>query len=142
MANELAASNVIRFATSPREGRRNGCTMTVVNDATEGRVTVRFRRPKGFRSVLVDVMTGSDNESHFSFLGTLRGEQVVISAKSKAGDKGLRAQSILNWTFAAAGRDDLRSVRVLHEGRCGRCGRKLTVPASIDTGLGPECRGK
>jgi len=140
--NELSANNVISFANSPREGRRKGATMTVVNDATGGRVTVRFRKPKGFNSVLVDVMTGSDNEEHFSFLGTLRGEQVVISPKSKAGDKGQRARTILNWTFAAAGRDDLRTVRCLHEGRCGRCGRKLTVPASIDSGLGPECRGK
>lgn len=29
-----------------------------------------------------------------------------------------------------------------HSGRCGRCGRKLTVPSSIQTGLGPECAEK
>ena len=28
---------------------------------------------------------------------------------------------------------------VFHEGRCGRCGRKLTTPESIKRGLGPEC---
>lgn len=26
-----------------------------------------------------------------------------------------------------------------HEGKCGKCGRALTVPASIATGLGPDC---
>jgi hypothetical protein len=26
-----------------------------------------------------------------------------------------------------------------HAGKCGRCGRKLTVPQSIETGIGPEC---
>jgi hypothetical protein len=26
-----------------------------------------------------------------------------------------------------------------HEGRCGRCGRRLTVPDSIASGYGPEC---
>lgn len=26
-----------------------------------------------------------------------------------------------------------------HEGRCGRCGRRLTVPESIESGFGPEC---
>lgn len=26
-----------------------------------------------------------------------------------------------------------------HIGKCGRCGRKLTTPKSIETGLGPEC---
>ncbi len=30
----------------------------------------------------------------------------------------------------------------MYEGRCSRCGRKLTVPASIHHGLGPECAGK
>ncbi len=28
---------------------------------------------------------------------------------------------------------------VYHSGRCGRCGRELTVPASILSGIGPEC---
>jgi hypothetical protein len=27
-----------------------------------------------------------------------------------------------------------------HEGICGRCGRRLTVPESIESGFGPECR--
>ena len=29
-----------------------------------------------------------------------------------------------------------------HAGRCGRCGRRLTVPASIASGFGPECAGR
>jgi len=28
---------------------------------------------------------------------------------------------------------------VRHEGTCGRCGRKLTHPESIDRGIGPDC---
>jgi len=30
-------------------------------------------------------------------------------------------------------------VEVWHEGRCARCGRRLTVPESISSGFGPEC---
>jgi hypothetical protein len=30
-------------------------------------------------------------------------------------------------------------VEVWHEGTCGKCGRALTVPSSIENGLGPEC---
>jgi hypothetical protein len=32
-------------------------------------------------------------------------------------------------------------VTVFHEGRCGKCNRKLTDPTSIRIGLGPVCRG-
>ena len=31
---------------------------------------------------------------------------------------------------------------IWHEGTCGRCGRALTVPSSIASGLGPECASK
>lgn len=31
------------------------------------------------------------------------------------------------------------SVEVLHVGKCSRCGRRLTNPESIHTGLGPAC---
>jgi hypothetical protein len=33
-------------------------------------------------------------------------------------------------------------LEVWHEGRCGACGRRLTVPESIERGLGPECYGR
>jgi hypothetical protein len=33
----------------------------------------------------------------------------------------------------------LAKVEIWHEGRCGRCARRLTVPASIVIGIGPEC---
>ena len=30
-------------------------------------------------------------------------------------------------------------LEVKHSGKCGRCGRPLTNPTSIDRGIGPEC---
>jgi hypothetical protein len=33
-------------------------------------------------------------------------------------------------------------LEIWHEGRCARCNRRLTVPASIASGFGPECAGK
>ena len=144
----LKAENILGFMNSPRAGRRKGATATLVNDATGNRITVRFRRPNDkdgnpFKSVMVDLMTGSDNEESFSFIGTLNGDTVRISPKQRTNlQKAQLAGTILNWTIAHAAADDLRTVRVLHSGSCGRCGRKLTVPESIDTGLGPECAGR
>lgn len=41
-----------------------------------------------------------------------------------------------------AGRQEPEGYVIKHAGRCGRCGRILTVPESIDLGLGPECAGR
>jgi hypothetical protein len=30
-------------------------------------------------------------------------------------------------------------VEVWHEGFCGKCGKRLTVPNSIEIGIGPDC---
>ena len=35
--------------------------------------------------------------------------------------------------------DDTQWAAVLLAGACGRCGRPLTVPSSIDRGIGPDC---
>ena len=32
-----------------------------------------------------------------------------------------------------------KNLKIRHEGRCGRCNRKLTTPDSIDSCFGPEC---
>lgn len=37
---------------------------------------------------------------------------------------------------------ELPLLEIWHEGKCARCGRKLTVPESIERGIGPECWGK
>lgn len=37
---------------------------------------------------------------------------------------------------------DSPQVEFRHAGRCGRCGRVLTHPESIDSGMGPECSGR
>lgn len=141
MSNVLSASNVLPYVMAPREGRRNGCTMTVVNDATGGRVTVRFRKPSGFDKVVVDVMVNNDNEEGFAYAGVLVGTNLSISSKCKTPtEKVLYAKKVLDWTLNAAVKGNLKTVRCLHEGRCARCGKKLTVPESIDSGLGPECR--
>jgi hypothetical protein len=53
------------------------------------------------------------------------------------------ALSVVAWTWFCRHlfeRDTVPDgLEVWHEGRCGRCNRKLTVPASIESGFGPEC---
>jgi len=32
--------------------------------------------------------------------------------------------------------------KIQHEGKCGKCGKPLTNPVSIETGIGPTCAGR
>lgn len=121
------------------------------------------------RPIFAAVLTGSDNESDraYSYLGTVWDEgadrRYVHGKKSRIGADAPSAKAAA-WVvekFAdldavllagPAGEDaadnladalaPLARVEFFHEGRCGRCGHRLTVPESIETGLGPVCAEK
>lgn len=91
----------------------------------------------------VKVLTGPDNTRDFTYMGVLnhRSGEVYATEKSKIG--GLRlavAQRVLLAIFQQRPeRIEESGWSVHHEGRCGCCGRKLTTPESIATGIGPVC---
>lgn len=96
-------------------------------------------------SYFCKVLTGPDNTSDYTYFGKLDRftGQVVTTAKS-AKWKGTRKEAVLNRVLARIWCDDHDAYTrhgwsVHHEGRCGRCGRLLTVPESVESGIGPEC---
>ena len=96
----------------------------------------------------VNLLSGPDNGSDYTYLGKLvpaTGE-VRLTAGSRYAEDSQPVQ-IIRRVLARIWAGDLGRVeaagwRVHHEGRCGRCGKRLTVPASIESGFGPECAGK
>lgn len=122
---------------------------TFTIDAPTGHHTYRVQRVEATdrwaESYFVKMLTGPDNTSDFTYLGkldTFTG-QVALTAKSRATPETF-AYRLLNRVLARVWCDDhaayeQHGFRTHHEGRCGRCGRKLTVPASIESGVGPEC---
>jgi hypothetical protein len=94
----------------------------------------------------VGVLSGSDNTSDYKYLGFFNTTQMVYrhgTAKSKIAADAPSARAfawVFNQVFV---RWEMPSeVEVWHEGRCGKCGRRLTVPESIASGFGPECSGR
>lgn len=94
----------------------------------------------------VGVLTGPDNTKHYSYLGLLFPEKLpnkrfTLTEKSKF--------NLNSWQYRFFNRiaHNLDSIQIIenvgfiihHEGFCGRCGRPLTVPESVKTGIGPEC---
>lgn len=125
---------------------------TLVNTATENRFTYKVTRKSGDdadypdRPYFVSLMTGPDNVLSYSYIGVIFPNQNFRwTSKSRVGrdSQGVRA---FDWFFNSILRNPNRelpaSVDVMHHGRCGRCNRVLTVPESIETGLGPICAGR
>ncbi len=106
------------------------------------RVEASDRWPEAF---FVKVLTGPNNEADYVYLGkldTFTG-QVKLTAKSAFPADSWRVR-LLNrvlcrlWGGEAAVIEQA-GYKVHHEGHCGRCGRLLTVPSSVESGIGPEC---
>lgn len=99
---------------------------------------IRLNKKPGARAThYVSVLRGSDNESDYKFIGGITSEGFYSSDKSDmtADTPCVRA---FGWWWSHLDSD---AVEVYHAGKCGRCGRLLTTPESIRTGLGPVCAG-
>ena len=129
-------------------------TFTLLNTETLNRVTYKVTRLKDERNnntdgrvpFFVKYLNGPDNSSDFEFIGTIWDDDGVSyshSRKSRVGENAPSAKGIKFLTRLIHDKKNLpEQFEIWHEGRCGRCGRKLTVPNSIESGYGPDCAGK
>lgn len=119
---------------------------TLVSRRTGTRYTYEVRAKRapdggGFATPhFVAVLTGPDNTRDYQFLGSIfDGATYRHGRKSQiAADAPSAKAWAWVWSRLAAGTLPAE-VEVWHEGRCGRCGRALTDPASIASGIGPVC---
>ena len=118
--------------------------ITIKNSETQGRFTYRIRQSEGDGSVrfFVSVLTGPDNNNSYSYLGHIyRDDRYIHGRKSRIGQDAL-SEKAWSWFWIKLLNDNIPSqIEVWHEGRCGRCGRRLTVPESVENGIGPVCAG-
>ena len=113
--------------------------VTFQSEATGDHLTYKICASKDGQIFFVSFLRGADNENSYSYLGIIRNGQFKLTKKSNAGadSKVYKAFSYV-WNSLANGRAPAK-VQVWHEGNCGRCGRTLTVPESIASGIGPVC---
>lgn len=126
-------------------------TLTIRSVRTNVRFTYKVTTPKdqepGKPPIwFVKVMDGPDNERSYSYLGNIRHDLTYDHGRKSRIRVDDPRELAFNWMWNRMVRperaDLMEKMEVWHEGRCGRCGRKLTVPASIESGFGPECRGE
>lgn len=121
-------------------------TLTLVSQKTGARFTYSVRANDDSTVWFVGLLTGPDNRADYKYMGRIaRGIYWHGRKVPRAGDIGREAPSARAFDYAwrALARGAMPDqCEIWHEGSCGRCGRKLTVPESIASGFGPECINK
>ena len=143
--HKLQNSNLRKFIFA------GNATFTVLNEVTGNRFTFKIRNanykkpePKVASDIFyVSVLTGQDNNSAYTFLGTFFGgknEAYRHSVKSKI-TLDANSNKVASWFFNSFLKNPnvYTTIKVYHSGKCGRCGKKLTTPESVESGLGPYC---
>ncbi len=133
-----ALENPAQFALA------GNATFTLSSLKTGQRFTYKIRVAENNATMhFVSVLVGPDNTSDYRYFGFIRrGVYFHGGAKAKIGPDAPSAKAF-QWFWVNLARSvEMPQLEVCHEGRCGRCGRALTVPESIKSGFGPECIGK
>lgn len=111
--------------------------------------TIRFKRqPKDASfapdSVVVSLLIGADNTENGAWQGYAFYDPLL-----KKYNPWNRFKNMPGWAkhfraidIVVMEPNECAKAYALKSGRCCRCGRKLTVPSSIEMGMGPECAGK
>lgn len=113
---------------------------TVSNPANE-HYTFKIRHKEDM-PFFVSLLSGPDNYSNYTYLGIYNPSDysVRLTQKSKFLEDS-RPVKVIRWAIRkVANHEEIpEGYKIQHEGKCCRCGRKLTVPESIESGWGPEC---
>jgi hypothetical protein len=119
---------------------------TLFNPSTGRRFTYRATAMKSGKGHFISLLSGPDNTSSYQYMGCLWADtkRFTLTRKSRITKDALSYKAFA-WLVKKVFEDgyDLPApAEIWHEGRCGRCGRRLTVPESIATGIGPVCQGR
>ena len=88
------------------------------------------------------LMTGPDNNYSYSYMGMFNPNNYSIRpTRNSKVDVEAKSWKVLVWGISMIfhQKEIPEGYGIKHEGKCCRCGRRLTTPESIENGIGPEC---
>jgi len=113
--------------------------LTLESTKTGKRYTYKIKSKPGVW--FVSLLTGSNNDCDYTYIAFFREDlQLRLSNKSAMPESAKPVQAFKFFLDRLGDLPD--SLNVYHSGKCGRCGRTLTVPESIKIGLGATCASK
>ena len=107
-------------------------TKKVIDDINDDKKDIYF----------TSVLNGPDNWSNYQYVGIYNPDQnkVFLTKKSPYNLASVEYK-VLTWALniIESQKPLPAGYAIKHSGKCGRCGRLLTTPESIENGIGPEC---
>ena len=99
----------------------------------------KIKQAKDSNLFFVSVLTSPDRYTYIGFCIEGKYKQ---SKKSHISEDA-QSVKVFKYMLKKLINDDVESfLEIWHEGFCGKCGKRLTVPSSILTGIGPDCMKK
>lgn len=93
--------------------------------------------------LFVHVLSGPDNTHSYSYIGYIKRDRLGELLSGNKGHGDALSFKALAWAMRKLSQGKIpQDLEIYHVGKCGACGRALTVPESIQTGLGPVCAGR
>lgn len=134
--SQLSVTDAAKFILAGK------ATFTLRSQKTGTRYTYKVKKNEGENQPdlwFISLLSGPDNEGDYTYLGMIRNGQFLLTRASKMTSDSLPVKAFRwTWEKLVAGVEP-EQVEIWHAGKCGRCGRTLTVPESISSGYGPEC---
>ncbi len=135
MENKLPADKALSFLLAGK------AFVTFRSEKTQTRYTYRIVQAKDKELWFVSLLIGPENSTSYSYLGVIQNNSFRLTPKSRLPIGSVPVKAF-KWVFDRLVKGiEPKDVEIWHEGKCGRCGRLLTVPESIERGIGPECAG-
>lgn len=146
MCNDLFEGKMTDPEAIARFVYAGNALFTIQSKKTGARFTYKVKKKRGDKKStlrFVQVLSGPNNTDDYAYLGYVQAKkqgQVFAGRKGKPESASFKA---LDWALAQVCADKMpEQLEFFHSGQCGACGRTLTVPESIESGLGPICAGR
>lgn len=139
----MNATNKINSEDAKKLILAGNATITLESGNTGTHYTYKITRCKNDEQLyFVKSLRGKDNEVDYRYIGCYYADSGYFYPEKTYKDRDVitwpRSMQAIRYMFNRI--DNLPdNLHIYHEGRCCRCGRKLTTPESIKKGIGPEC---
>jgi hypothetical protein len=117
-------------------------TITLKIDKAERHYTYRIKQCKDKSELyFIYLLKGPDNETDYTYFGCYYSDTNYYHPCKRYIDvpNRNRPTSLQRIRQLLISNENIKGLKAYHEGKCCKCGRKLTTPESILKGIGPEC---